>query len=64
MGPDRCLLSAMLCDAFISTHHYFRLRLPGTPEQHFEARLRVLARRHAATRRVWAKLGRDFSRRT
>eukprot|EP00959_Pyramimonas_sp_CCMP1952_P230554 4819725-Pyramimonas_sp.AAC.1 len=62
MGPDQRLLSAMLCDAFISSHNSLRLRLPGTPSQHFEARLCVLARRHREARRLLSTVGREVRR--
>ena len=56
MGPDQCLLSSMLCDAFLSMHSSVRYNLPGSPSQQFEARLRMQARRHRACRRIWAEL--------
>ena len=56
LGPDQCLLSSMLCDAFLSMHSSVRYRLAGTPAQQFEARLRMQSRRHRACRRVWSAL--------
>ena len=48
------LLSAAMCDAFLSMHAAIRNQQAGTPAQHFEARLRMQSRRHASIARVWA----------
>ena len=49
------LLCACMRDAFLYAHHAARLGLPGTPAQAFEARLRLLSRRHQAVANAWGE---------
>eukprot|EP00959_Pyramimonas_sp_CCMP1952_P351174 7356917-Pyramimonas_sp.AAC.1 len=47
------VLFAVCIDAFVASHNNRRLGIPGTVEQHFEARLRVTARRHRVVANAW-----------
>ena len=53
LPPNVSLLSACMCDAFLHAHHCARLGLPGSVNQNFEARLRLLSRRHEAVAEAW-----------
>eukprot|EP00959_Pyramimonas_sp_CCMP1952_P450611 9434781-Pyramimonas_sp.AAC.1 len=46
LPPNVSPLSACMCDAFLHAHRCARLSRPGTAQQNFEARLRLLTRRH------------------
>eukprot|EP00959_Pyramimonas_sp_CCMP1952_P229061 4789616-Pyramimonas_sp.AAC.1 len=56
LPPNVSLLRACMCDAFLRAHHCARLGLPGTAQQNFEARLRLLTRRHVAVAEAWVDL--------
>eukprot|EP00959_Pyramimonas_sp_CCMP1952_P085208 1781461-Pyramimonas_sp.AAC.1 len=56
LPPDVSLLCACMCDDFLRAHHCVRLGLPGTVQQNFDARLRLLTRRHVAVAEAWVDL--------
>jgi hypothetical protein len=49
------VLFAACIDAFLAAHSARRKSTPGTPAEHFEARLRVTARRHPFLSRAWSQ---------
>ena len=51
---EATLMRAACCDAFLAAHNARRLAIAGTPAEHFEARLRVTARRHRALSDAWS----------
>eukprot|EP00959_Pyramimonas_sp_CCMP1952_P201051 4204787-Pyramimonas_sp.AAC.1 len=52
-APNVSLLCACMCDAFLHAHHCASLGLPGAAQQDFEARLRLLTRRHVVVAEAW-----------